>query len=131
MKTCLVILAVITIVNAAYNSDYEEYDEEYEDAKFEKLRALKASQTNAEEELKKPIYNLADASKLFEKFIKDYNKQYKDDADYKKHYENFVNTLKEINEVNSSGASFSTDINLYADLGKEEYASFAGGIPDE
>ncbi|CAH0397848.1 unnamed protein product [Chilo suppressalis] len=74
----------------------------------------------------KPIYNIEDAPELFKKFIKDYNKQYKDDEDYKKHYDNFVNSLKEINTTNSSNATYTADINMLSDAGSELWAILSG-----
>ncbi|KAF9424116.1 hypothetical protein HW555_000825 [Spodoptera exigua] len=72
----------------------------------------------------KPIYKLSDAPKLFKKFIKDFNKKYKDDKDYQKHYNNFVENLKEINRINSDKEYSSTsDINIFTDFSLEERQS--------
>ncbi|PZC86473.1 hypothetical protein B5X24_HaOG209192 [Helicoverpa armigera] len=69
----------------------------------------------------KPIYDLADAANLFKKFIKDFNKSYKNDDDYKTHYNNFVENLKEINRINGDKEYSSTsEINLFSDLSAEE-----------
>lgn len=45
------------------------------------------------------FYNIDDAEKLFEKFIKDYKKVYKDDAEYKYRLKMFTENLEYINRV--------------------------------
>lgn len=77
-----------------------------------------------DEDEKGTIYDLKDAPKLFEKFIKDYNKVYKNEEDRDMHYKTFVSNLKYINEVNSEGKSFTVDINLFSDMKEEELGSF-------
>lgn len=66
------------------------------------------------------FYNLEDAPKLFEQFIKDNNREYKDEADRKVHYDAFVNTLKYVNEENAKGHSYTLGITLFADLTEDE-----------
>lgn len=77
-----------------------------------------------------PIYDLKEAPKLFEKFIKDYNKKYEDDEDYNKHYKNFVSNLEYINEVNSQGRSYSVDITMFTDDDESELEVFTGGFDE-
>lgn len=75
----------------------------------------------------KPTYNIQDAPKLFEKYIKDFSKKYKDENDKKKHYESFLENLKEINSINSDKEFSSTvDINLFTDYSKEERQQLLG-----
>lgn len=62
------------------------------------------------------VYDLNDAHNLFEKYIKDYNKSYENMMEYQKHFKNFVENLKYINEVNSSGRSSVAGINALTDL---------------
>nr|XP_026488479.1 putative uncharacterized protein DDB_G0267716 [Vanessa tameamea] len=69
---------------------------------------------------KGPIYEFKDAPMLFEKFMKDYNKEYKDKKERDKHYQNFLSNLKYINEVNSESGSFTSDINMFSDLADDE-----------
>ncbi|CAH3835111.1 unnamed protein product [Pieris brassicae] len=74
---------------------------------------------------RKPHYDINDAPALFEKFIKDYNRHYKDAADREVHYKAFVNTLKEINKANA-GDSATYDINHLSDLTPEEFEKMNG-----
>ncbi|CAH2106306.1 unnamed protein product [Euphydryas editha] len=68
----------------------------------------------------KPYYNLDDAPALFEKFIIDYNRSYKDEADKAMHYEAFLKSLQEINEANAKQSSATFDINKFTDYTSEE-----------
>ncbi|CAH0579314.1 unnamed protein product [Chrysodeixis includens] len=80
-----------------------------------------------EDDSPKPIYDLKDARKLFEKFIKDFEKKYKDDQDKEAHYNNFLENLKEINRINSDKELSSTvDINLFTDYSQEEKTLLLG-----
>ncbi|CAB3224256.1 unnamed protein product [Arctia plantaginis] len=82
---------------------------------------------DSDDEQPKPIYKLEDAPKLFKQFIKDYDKKYKNEEDKSEHYKTFVNTLKEINMINSNKEYSSTvDINLFADLSTEERQQYSG-----
>lgn len=76
----------------------------------------------------KPHYNLHDAPALFEKYIIDYNRNYKDDEDKAAHYEAFVKNLKEINKLNAEyptdGATY--DINKFTDYTPEETKTLFG-----
>nr|XP_034830542.1 papain-like [Maniola hyperantus] len=111
----LILIATICILISTVQSVSYDYDYDYsEDYKEEKSV-----------EVKPPIYNLKDAPKLFEKFIRDYNKEYKDKQDYSKHLKNFISNLKYINDVNKQAGSSSSDINLFSDLGDDEL-SFIG-----
>jgi hypothetical protein len=74
---------------------------------------------DAKKDAKKPYYDEKDAPELFRKFIEDFNKQYKDEEEYNKRYQNFVKNLKDINKLNTEeDATF--DINMFADLGEGE-----------
>ncbi|XP_014359839.1 putative cysteine proteinase CG12163 isoform X3 [Papilio machaon] len=72
-------------------------------------------------ELKRPFYDVNDAEALFEKFVKDFNKSYKDDADREKHYQAFIKSLHTINELNSRGGSATYGINQFADYTEDEH----------
>ncbi|KAJ8728212.1 hypothetical protein PYW08_016597 [Mythimna loreyi] len=80
----------------------------------------------------KPFYDLRDAPILFEKFVKDYNKQYKDVDDKYAHYFAFLKNLVKINTLNlQSGdqpASATFDINKFADYTPEEWGQMNGLI---
>ncbi|CAH0750793.1 unnamed protein product [Diatraea saccharalis] len=65
-------------------------------------------------------YDLNDAPVLFEQFIKDYERVYKDDEDRKQHYEAFVKSLHTINESNRMNPSATYGINKFADYTDEE-----------
>ncbi|XP_075973653.1 uncharacterized protein LOC142974959 [Anticarsia gemmatalis] len=70
--------------------------------------------------LDKEYYDVNDAPNLFEKFIKDYNKQYTDDADRQVHYEAFVNNLKNINKWNAEQPLTAYGINQFSDFTDEQ-----------
>lgn len=72
-------------------------------------------QATAGESDQKPIYDLKEAPELFDKFIQDYNKQYKDSYDLLFHYEAFKNSLRNINRGNSVPSSVTFDINQFTD----------------
>ncbi|XP_021189049.3 uncharacterized protein LOC110375304 [Helicoverpa armigera] len=77
----------------------------------------------------KPHYDLDKAPEYFEKFIKDYNRVYKDAADREVHYQAFVKSLVEINELNNSNDGDTYDINNFADFTEEEW-NHMNGIRD-
>ncbi|XP_045771553.1 uncharacterized protein LOC123871688 [Maniola jurtina] len=80
----------------------------------------------------KPQYDLSKGEELFDKFIKDYNKEYKDEADKKVHYEEFLKSLKVINDANAAPSSATFDINAFADYTPEQRKFLHGGkIPRE
>ncbi|XP_038211919.1 senescence-specific cysteine protease SAG39-like [Zerene cesonia] len=74
----------------------------------------------------KPYYKLEDAPTLFEKFIKDYDKVYKDDADRALHYEAFVRRLDQINKANAANSSATYDINKFADYTAQDSKHLTG-----
>lgn len=76
-----------------------------------------------------PIYDLNEAPALFEKFIVDYEKHYKDEADKAAHYEAFVKSLQKINKLNSEQSSATYGINNMADLTETEMAQSRGFRP--
>lgn len=65
--------------------------------------------------------NLDDAPELFEKFIKDYKRVYKDDEDRKIHYEAFKTNLKKINKSNQDNPLAEFGITQFADYTEEEW----------
>ncbi|XP_061377334.1 uncharacterized protein LOC133318886 [Danaus plexippus] len=81
--------------------------------------------------LDKPYYYLKDAPALFEKFIKDYDRHYKNEADRQVHYEAFVKSLKEINRANAEHPGTVFDINLFADYTEEENEHHLGFVEDK
>lgn len=105
MNRVLITTVLCIFITIVQSVKYEDYYSEY---------------ARDESEEKPPIYDLKDAPELFEKFIKDYHKEYKNKVDYNKHYDNFVLNLKYINSVNKEGGSSSSDINLFTDLGDDE-----------
>ncbi|KAL0892860.1 hypothetical protein ABMA27_014545 [Loxostege sticticalis] len=73
-----------------------------------------------------PYYNLPDAPYLFDKFIKDYHRHYKDYAEYIKRYSYFVENLIDINRLNAKRTnpdSATFGINKFADWSPEEQRS--------
>ncbi|KAI5645713.1 cathepsin propeptide inhibitor domain (I29) domain-containing protein [Phthorimaea operculella] len=76
--------------------------------------------------LDKPYYDLKDAEQLFEKFIKDYHRVYKDAQDKEIHFEAFKKSLIEINKQNAENPSAVYDINDFADNTPEEWKMHFG-----
>ncbi|CAH0723333.1 unnamed protein product, partial [Brenthis ino] len=77
----------------------------------------------------KPQYDLSNAATLFENFIKDYDRHYKDEADKQAHYEAFVESLRVINKANKEQSSATFDINNLADYTPEERKHLFGYMP--
>ncbi|XP_013143749.1 PREDICTED: xylem cysteine proteinase 2-like [Papilio polytes] len=77
-------------------------------------------------EQKKPIFDVNDAEALFEKFVKDFDKSYKDDADREEHYQAFIKSLHRINELNSKDGTATYGINKFADYTEEESRQMRG-----
>lgn len=75
-------------------------------------------------------YNLDDAPKLFDKFVKDFDKVYKNSEDKRIHFEQFKKNLQQMNDL-LNGKNFSSieGINQYADLSKEEIQMYYGVVP--
>lgn len=92
------------------------------------LVATAATTLSAEETR---FYNLDDASQLFEKFIVDHDRHYKDEADRKEHYDAFVKTLKYVNEVNAKQTGYTLGITLFADQTEAERRARPSGIRRE
>ncbi|OWR54492.1 seminal fluid protein HACP057 [Danaus plexippus plexippus] len=74
----------------------------------------------------KPYYDIKDAPVLFEKFTKDYNRNYKDEADRQEHFQAFIKTLKSINKANAESSHATFDINKFADYTPEERKNMFG-----
>lgn len=76
----------------------------------------------------KPYYDINDAPALFEKFIKDFDKTYKDAEDREIHYQAFVQSLKDINRLNSEQPDTTYDINQFADYTEADQQGMRGLI---
>ncbi|KAJ8730040.1 hypothetical protein PYW07_017078 [Mythimna separata] len=74
----------------------------------------------------RPHYDLSKAKVLFEDFIKEYNRIYKDEADKEDHFQAFVESLKVINELNAQNSGAIFDINNLADYTEEEKRNLYG-----
>lgn len=69
-----------------------------------------------------PQYDLKDAPNLFLKFMKDYNREYKNSEEVIKRYAVFLSHLKEINAKNKQmGETATFGINQFADVTDEEF----------
>ena len=64
-------------------------------------------------------YNPKNAPELFNQFVKDYNKQYKDELDRQQHFETFVAKLNEYNKRNENSTNTVFLINEFSDVGSE------------
>ncbi|KAJ8730037.1 hypothetical protein PYW07_017075 [Mythimna separata] len=89
-----------------------------------------AAMTSAAPNTTKPHYDLSNAKDLFEDYIKEYNKIYKDEADKEVHFRAFVKSLKIVNEANELSKSATFDINQYSDYTIEEMKSLLGVLEE-
>lgn len=123
-----IIVLIIFFAKLVTSAEFKE--EEYEDDfDYDQFKIVDQSQPNIESKsnYKVPAYDLSKAPELFQKFITDYNKNYKDNEDYNRHYQQFVKNLEEINKLNANGdGSASFDINMFADLNEEELKVYTG-----
>ncbi|NP_001037057.1 BCP inhibitor precursor [Bombyx mori] len=71
-------------------------------------------------------YDLNQAKELFEIFVKEHNREYKDDADRELHYQSFKKHLAEINQLNEKNPYTTFGINKFADYTPEEQQSRLG-----
>ncbi|OWR54494.1 uncharacterized protein LOC133318896 [Danaus plexippus] len=76
----------------------------------------------------KPFYDVYEAPKLFEKFMADYDKHYKDQIDTANHYNAFLASLVTINKGNRDSPLTTYDINHLADYTPEEIDSTLNGL---
>lgn len=75
----------------------------------------------------KPHFNLNEADKHFEQYVKDFNKEYKDEEDKRIHYEAFVKNLEKINKLNSNESGTATfGLNKFADYTEDEMKQMRG-----
>ncbi|CAH2106305.1 unnamed protein product [Euphydryas editha] len=73
-----------------------------------------------------PYYDLNDAPALFEKFIIEHNRHYKNRYDKLIHYKAFVKSLIDINQNNAAQSGAMFDINEFADYTPEETENLFG-----
>ncbi|XP_053607914.1 uncharacterized protein LOC128673819 [Plodia interpunctella] len=74
----------------------------------------------------KPYYDVNEAGALFEQFMKDNNRNYKDEEDKRVHYEAFKANLVKINELNAKSDSATFGINKFADYTESERKNMFG-----
>ncbi|XP_061713648.1 uncharacterized protein LOC133522343 [Cydia pomonella] len=72
------------------------------------------------------LYDLNKVDSLFEKFIQDHKREYKDAADRELHFNAFKQNVAKINEHNSKGSSATYGINKFADYTDEEKQAMRG-----
>lgn len=65
-------------------------------------------------------FDVADAENLFEQFIQNFSREYKDDEDRKIHFEAFKVNLEKINQSNKDNPEATFGITQFADYTKEE-----------
>ncbi|XP_026316573.1 fruit bromelain-like [Hyposmocoma kahamanoa] len=71
------------------------------------------------------VYDMEKIDELFEKFIKDYDRVYKDDEDRKIHFEAFKVNVERLNKRNDEDDAI-FGIDKFADYTKEEWDSMQG-----
>ncbi|XP_047983975.1 procathepsin L-like [Leguminivora glycinivorella] len=74
----------------------------------------------------KPFYDVEDAENLFETFLQENNKVYKNRREYYERLGNFKKSLKEINERNAKFPDTVFALNHFADLHPEELQQYNG-----
>ncbi|XP_047984464.1 probable cysteine protease RD19C [Leguminivora glycinivorella] len=74
----------------------------------------------------KPFYDVEDAENLFESFLQEHNKVYKNRREYYERLGNFKKTLKNINERNAKFPDTVFALNQFADLYPEELQKYNG-----
>ncbi|KAL0893153.1 hypothetical protein ABMA27_014782 [Loxostege sticticalis] len=67
------------------------------------------------------VFDLRDAPYLFDNFIKEFHRKYKDYAEYMKRYAIFVNNLQECNKSNIKYQNDGAGITQFSDMTYEEY----------
>ncbi|XP_047024073.1 cysteine proteinase-like [Helicoverpa zea] len=77
----------------------------------------------------KEYYDLAKAPEYFEKFIKDYNRKYKDAADREVHYQAFVKALAKSNKLNELSDMTTFGITPFSDYTEEEWKRMVSAFP--
>ncbi|KAJ8730044.1 hypothetical protein PYW07_017082 [Mythimna separata] len=85
-----------------------------------------AAMASAAPNTTKPHYDVSNAKALFEDFIKEYNRNYKDEADKEAHFKAFVASLEKINKLNEDSSSATFGINKFADYTEEERGNMFG-----
>lgn len=68
------------------------------------------------QELDTLVYDLRDGPQLFKKYIKKFGKTFNGQEDYYNRYDQFMKTLKTINQINSKPGSRKVRLNQHADL---------------
>lgn len=71
-------------------------------------------------------YDVANARPLFDVFMIEHNRVYKDDDDKELHFKAFVKNLGKINEMNENSPSATFGINKFADYTEDESKSMHG-----
>lgn len=74
-------------------------------------------------------YDLSKARELFEQFIKDYDRSYKDTVDKEKHFAAFKNNLIQLNKDNENNPNGTFVINRFTDYTAEEWVHINGFEP--
>lgn len=121
MKSFIVFIVVLVLLNVVNCVEFKEYDLLYDDPIEERDTSVEI-----EEVYVRPKYHIKDAQTLFVKFVSDFKKKYKDEDDSNKHYATFVKNLKEIIVNNKNGGGSVSDINSFADYDDEELSKFIG-----
>ncbi|CAG9584762.1 unnamed protein product [Danaus chrysippus] len=80
----------------------------------------------------KPYYDINEAPALFEKFIKHFNKTYKDAEDREIHYHIFVQSLKDINRLNAEQPDTTYGITQFIDCEvADKQCMYGQGLPED
>ncbi|XP_022831094.1 uncharacterized protein LOC111359712 [Spodoptera litura] len=118
------------IVNDTVNDDVDNDEPADKDkdkvTDKDKVKNKVKDEVDDDEVNEKPHYDINKAPELFKKYIKDFNKHYKDEADKQVHYLAFIKSLKQINEFNAISTTGTFDINYLADYTKEEMQKMHG-----
>ncbi|XP_068621695.1 uncharacterized protein [Battus philenor] len=75
-------------------------------------------------------YDIKNARIIFSQYVKEYNKQYKNDQEYNRRFKIFVKNLVEINKRNKNSRSQIYSITKFVDLTEEEFGARYTGFVD-
>lgn len=76
-------------------------------------------------DIKPHHYDVQNAQELFDQYVKDFEKVYKDDQDKQTHIEQFATNLQVLNDLNDKNfPQTSFGINQFTDLGEDELKAY-------
>lgn len=84
------------------------------------LYLSKTCDSQGSAQLKYPVFDVADGPHLYQNFIKAFHKTFKSSVEYRRRYQNFVRTLRKVNDINGQPGSVKMVPNFFADLDAQD-----------